>query len=291
MFRFIVITLSCLSILSAQEAFLDNVTAEDILLLSIEQVPVHDISAIEYNEMQFWFGPSQISALSPDSTLLVEVRCDKITEKVNGIWLINTKNGQEIQISEGVCYELRWSHTGKFLAYVKINPTPDDMGRKTIHRYEELYTFNVETNENICLISTPGRSIEYEWSPVDNYIAFLCSPDNGGHFGLYAYSQTNNLMKLDSLASVQVNFSWSPNGQMLAYVFPEEVGRGSPGLNLYAKASEVYIINRDGTGKTRITDTPQAEQFAKWHPSGKQILTKSVDGQYSYVVLAKREKK
>jgi Tol biopolymer transport system component len=134
---------------------------------------------------------------------------------------------------------------------------------------EQLYVYNIETGEKILVISITGRSIEYLWSPINDRIAFLCSPDNGIHFGLYVFDPMNGLTKLDSLPCVEVNLSWSPIGEMVAYV----IATKAEGHIEYSPVeSEVFVINHDGTGKTQITDTPQPETLVKWQPDGRSIV-------------------
>jgi Tol biopolymer transport system component len=191
---------------------------------------------------------------------------------VIGILLVDISKGSERQIIEGSCSEIKWSATGRFFAYVRLNPVRAENGSIAAYSDEQLYVYNIETGEKILVMSITGRSIEYLWSPVGDRIAFLCSSDNGIHLGLYVYDTMNDLTKLDSLPCVEVNFSWSPDGKMIAYPFPEKVTTGPPTWEAYSEDSDVYIMNSDGSDKTRITNTLYIEQYVKWLHDGKSII-------------------
>ena len=36
---------------------------------------------------------------------------------------------------------------------------------------------------------------------------------------------------------------------------------------------EVYVIAADGSGLRRITNHPERDDFAQWHPDGRRLLT------------------
>lgn len=280
------ITILMLSLLPliAQEDFLKEVKAEDLMLDRIEAVPAEIIKEAEYDGIDFWYGLTIFDPLSPDGSMIAEDRGD-------AIWLvdINTKNVRKI--AKGVYEEIKWSATGDFLAFIELLSVHDEIRNIVAYDNERLCVYNIENGEIVKLISIKGRSIEYSWAPVDDYLAFFCSPDNGVHLGLYVFDLAHGLIKLDSLPPCELNFSWSPNGQMLAYSLAEKVTAGPPTWDCYSEDSEIFIINRDGTGKTQITDTPEVEQYVKWSTDEKKLLVKTNKNQYFDLVLKKKEKK
>ena len=68
----------------------------------------------------------------------------------------------------------------------------------------------------------------------------------------------------------------SPDGSRIAFVAstPE-----SP-------ASDIYIVNRDGSGLFRLTNAPEADDNPAWSPDGKKIAFRSYRGQQADVWVA-----
>ena len=68
--------------------------------------------------------------------------------------------------------------------------------------------------------------------------------------------------------------TWSPDGSRIAFD-SERDG------NL-----EVYVMNADGTGQTRLTDNPAADGVPAWSPDGSRIAFMSNrDGDYEIYVM------
>jgi Tol biopolymer transport system component len=51
--------------------------------------------------------------------------------------------------------------------------------------------------------------------------------------------------------------AWSPNGKPIAFV-------SSRGPN----NEEIYVMNSDGSGRTKLTDDPAYDSFPAWRPQG-----------------------
>lgn len=58
--------------------------------------------------------------------------------------------------------------------------------------------------------------------------------------------------------------SWSPDGQMLAFT-----GIIPP---FQFQQADIFIMNADGSGLTRLTHTPQGKSSVAWSPDGKSII-------------------
>lgn len=52
---------------------------------------------------------------------------------------------------------------------------------------------------------------------------------------------------------------WSPNGQKLAFMSPRDGN------------SEIYVVNKDGSGLRRLTNHPSSDVTPTWSPTGNQI--------------------
>src|SRR5215218_6822587 len=98
------------------------------------------------------------------------------------------------------------------------------------------------------------------WSADGTKLVFTCTcPQNtnsfGPHSGVYtANADGSDLTKLNDDGQYP---DWSPDGTTIAF-FSDRDGN-----------EEVSTIRRDGTGLTRVTDTPAYEEFPIWTPDGR----------------------
>ncbi|MBL0355898.1 MAG: PD40 domain-containing protein [Chitinophagaceae bacterium] len=109
-------------------------------------------------------------------------------------------------------------------------------------------------------------------SPSGNMISITSSDLNGSQI-FVMNSNGNNLKQLTFTVSSctypgippngNCNPSWSPSGDKLAYVSYEN---GSP---------DIFVINSNGTGNQRLTDTPLRDENPIWTKDGTYILFSS----------------
>ena len=102
----------------------------------------------------------------------------------------------------------------------------------------------------------------------------------GGRTLLYA---TDGSGLLHSILLNADDLSLSPDGTKIAYhdIEKRESGTGFPLI------SDIYLVNIDGTGKTKITNTPDIpETVIGWTPDGKLIFRVTRIGLYSADLVA-----
>jgi len=263
-----IITIMVVSILPllAQEDFLEGVKAGDLMLDRIEAVPVETAKEIENSGFDYWFGPVLSVAYSPNTTLIAEERTEKPGGRIIGVWIVDSATNTEKRIIEGIAYDLKWSADGKFLAFRKMVPKKELFHGRRVYGDGGLWLYNVETDE---MQPVPLGSY-FEWSPQGNYLAGK-HLDSTGLWALAIYNAEREETKvLDRVLFFEPwNFCWSPDGEMLTYVVATKT---SGHIECSPIESEVFIINRDGTGKTQITYTMQPEILVKWLPDGKSIM-------------------
>ena len=82
---------------------------------------------------------------------------------------------------------------------------------------------------------------------------------------------------------------WSPDGERIAFFSARD--RNGPCLfgECTGHASELYVVDSDGSDEQRLTETTAHEDFAGWTPDGEWILFSRIeDGQGDYDVYAVR---
>ena len=74
---------------------------------------------------------------------------------------------------------------------------------------------------------------------------------------------------------------WSPDSKQIVYAMTEQ-------SEFYIEASELYVVNTDGTGKVQLTNTPNViEVSPSWSPDGTKITCKSLRTAKMFVIKLK----
>lgn len=299
-----IMTIFILSILFliAQEDFLKGVKAEGLMLDRIEAVPVEIVKEIEDKGYHYWDSYILSYAYSPDSSLIAEERTEKPGGRIIGLWILDTNTNTERRIVEGLVEDFKWSPSGKYLSFIRLeyvdDPLYDKLPRTPFFNRERLCVYDMQTGETHSVVFIKGRNIEHFWSPTHDYLAYSYVDNEKRKYMLAVFVPENNKSRvLDELILCDLwNFCWSPDGEMIIYTKPLKMD-----MNIDEEVpldSEIFVVNRDGSGKVQITDSPESEIFVKWLPDGKQIITELIrrPGQgmapeYLNLILKKREQK
>jgi Tol biopolymer transport system component len=115
------------------------------------------------------------------------------------------------------------------------------------------------------------------WSPDGNRIAYTQWQLYGTNFGIHLVNPNGS-----GITSVTGNDdlepAWSPDGNEIAFV-------RYPPSGLQADA-EIYSINSDGTGETRLTNNSVSDTQPAWSPDGTKIaLVSEVGGNSDIYVM------
>ncbi len=138
----------------------------------------------------------------------------------------------------------------------------------------QIYLINARGKELARLTSGDAIDISPSWSPDGSHIAFVSDRDGSPQIYIMNANGTN-VHRLTNSGSYNVEPSWSPRGDRILYC--RRVGDG-PGFQIYA-------INPDGTGDTRLTAEGRNE-YPHWSPDGRFItFTSNRDGKESIYVM------
>ena len=99
-------------------------------------------------------------------------------------------------------------------------------------------------------------------------MAFTSDRDSaGGVFVLHPDGELDNLTASDQRETAP---AWSPDGEQIAFVRHEEVGR----------ASDVWVMDPDGSGARNLTQRPDViDTHPSWSPDGQQLAFMSTRGE------------
>jgi dipeptidyl aminopeptidase/acylaminoacyl peptidase len=268
--RIVAITSMFLLPLISSADFLAGVAAKDLMLDTIETPSDSIVQAIEDDYSDYWFGEIVHFAIySPDSSKIAEERQEKPGGKTIGLWIIDPIKDTDEQVVEGNVEGTTWSHSGQYLTYYTWVPKEMHLNVATKQGYEQHgpWLYDISTNEISLLPVAKGS--DCQWSPADDFLA--CTNLDSMQWRLTVYDADRQETKVIDkvLFSEPWNVSWSPDGRMITYVIAT---KAEGHIEHSPVESDVFVINRDGTEKTQITETPQPEILVKWQPDGRSIM-------------------
>src|SRR6266536_705230 len=165
----------------------------------------------------------------------------------------------------------------------------------------EMYLMNGDGSDQRRLTKTDWNEGASDWSPNGTRIAFhgnkLCgAPWTGpctksGIFLMNAFDPAEqilltNLGQKEVGAELGVHFpAWSPNGQQIAF---NSWGNANGSGVTPPRTRDVFVINADGSGPTRLTNNAASDRGPKWSHNGTKIAFESNrDGNWEiYLVSA-----
>ncbi len=193
-----------------------------------------------------------------------------------------------------------WSPDGARMAFASSQRTfYEEEGRKD----SDIYVMNTDGSNITRLTSDPGMDLSPEWSPDGTRIAFvsnreqrwdlyimnadgskqtllveMVSPDSapawspdGTRIAFVGLVGGIQLINVDGSAQTSLTTmgdfdpTWSPDGTHIAFASHRDSDIGFFGPEGDVNV-EVYVMNADGSGQTRLTDNPGIDTNPAWSP-------------------------
>jgi len=270
--------------LIAQEDFLAGVKAEDLMLDRIEAPGAEDTIGIS-NWGKFFFNIANVQT-SPDNKMRIVVMDD-------GIWVIDTENRVRKHIDDRGCMP-QWSIDASRIAFIKRRILEGQYHKgHQLYGGSDLWICEPDGENKTNLM--PGVDIgEFQWSPDGKHIAFTYRDEERGKWALGIVNvEIGEKTFLDEGSPYDfTGFSFSPNGQLIAYCKPLKWKLEGDWINTDA---EIYVINIDGSGRTQITETIAIEKMVKWSLDGRRLIVRQMtDPEYvamEYVIIVLKKEK
>ena len=266
--------------LSAQSNFLTDVRTEGLMLDRTDVIANEIKKEIEKKGIDYWFLSTDDITYSVDRSFVAEERKKKTNGKPLGLWILDTKSNIETHITSNIISSMEWSVDNKYLAYLQYEFTPDpkiaNRSRNPVFNSERLCVYNHQSGKVDSVVFMKGFAIKHKWSPVGNRLAYSYVDNESKRYALVVLDlEADEIFLIDNIILCDLwNFDWAPTGEMLVYTKPLEIDR-LVNEEVPLK-SEIYIFDYDGSNKTQLTESSEAELFVKWLPDGMNIVTEVV---------------
>ncbi len=146
-----------------------------------------------------------------------------------------------------------WSPSGTQLIYSQTHVTRDGSD------INDLFLWN-STNEKIIRLTTNERATDPHLAGDGRSLVYAVH--QGAQSNLVILDlKTNQKRKLTDFPAWTEVFTpaWSPDGEQIAFSIFDQAGR------------DICLIEKDGTGFSRLTNNPEDDRYPAWSPDGKQI--------------------
>jgi len=171
------------------------------------------------------------------------------------IYVMNADGSKQTRLTESPDGDFApsWSPDGRKIAFWSNRD-----------RNGEIYTMNADGSDQTRLTDDAAADHSPNWGP-DGRIAFVSNRGTGNRTVLYIMNADGT--DLRQLTGAAINWSesrpvWSRDGSKIAFVSNHDF----PVDN-----TEIYEMNADGSGETRITHSAQRDDWPTWSPDGTRI--------------------
>ena len=218
-------------------------------------------------------------------------------DRISDIYLMNADGSGQTRLTDSSAWETRprWSPDGRRIAFFSYRdgkteiyvmnadgseqtrltdneagnawPSWSPDGRRIVfvsYRNEssEVYVMNADGSGQTRLTDNSAMEMRPIWSPDGQRIAF--NSDRDANWEVYVMNADGSAQtRLTNNPASDISPIWSPNGQRIAF----SSDRDDPDPNDGNRIGNVYVMNVDGSGQTRLTDSSASDYVSSWSPN------------------------
>lgn len=167
------------------------------------------------------------------------------------------------------------------LAFVSDRDSSRVVGRpsQTAAEGKEIYFADYDGANTTRFTVNRSLNLSPSWSPTGDLLAYTSYASGFPDIYVANLAEPGRPLQRPAAGSERVQnqlAAWSPDGAMLAFTS----NRAGPGN------SDIWVVNRDGSGLRNLTNNPAMDWAPAWSPSGQQIAFASdrAGGKHLYVM-------
>lgn len=237
----------------------------------LQRVNVSKPSAHQYDHYPAW---------SPDGSKIAFGRTEFLAAGgvTDTIWSMNADGSGQTMLAEAEGP----ATTGVFAGGPRWSP---DGSKIAFSRDSDVFVMNADGSGQTNLTNTSDRDAGPVWSPDGSKIAFTRSNGNWLTDEIYVMNADGSgETRLTNDSVRDTDYVWSPDGSKLLFTngIPTCSGPGCP-----PNTNEIYVMNADGSGKTKLTDNDVQDSQPAWSADGSKIafLSGGPDNYYEVYVM------
>ncbi|MCZ7573524.1 MAG: DPP IV N-terminal domain-containing protein [Ardenticatenaceae bacterium] len=175
------------------------------------------------------------------------------------IWVADLQTGDQRPLTSDPASDRRpaWSPDGQWLAF-----DSDRAGNR------DIWVVRADGSGLRQVTTSPREELFASWSPDGQQLAYFSYGEGTNELWLSAVDGSHPrplVAKLASEQQQQCSFachqaSWNQSGEQLAFHSDQGGNR------------DIWLVNVDGTGLTRVTSGPEQDYFPTWTPDGRIIF-------------------